>query len=484
VHPVIVGLDVGTTGAKAVAFRAGTEWRRAAEREYRLEPPEVQDPETVMDAVLAVLAECAPDAVDAIAVGTAMHGLIGLDEDRRPVTPLLTWADPRATSQAEALRPRARELLARTGTPVHPMSPLTKLIWFRECDPDTAARVRHWVGLKDYVLLRLTGELVTELSTASASGLLNLRERRWDAEALELAGVTAGRLPPIHATTDTLPLQAAIGGIPAGVPVVLGATDGPLGNLGTGALGGGVAGLSLGTSGAIRMVVDEPRPDPAGALFCYALTADRWVVGGSVSNGGIVVRWAHDALAPDLEGDAALLALAASVPAGSEGLAMLPYLMAERAPLWAPELPGAYLGLRRHHTRAHLTRAAIEGVCLQLATILDRLDALQPVTEVRVTGGAFRAQLWRDVLAATLDRPLVAVGDAEGTALGAAALGLLALGHADSLEAALRLLPSPSMSEPVAPDPALVQVYARSRAAVPELIRALGAVADLLAAAT
>jgi gluconokinase len=262
--------------------------------------------------------------------------------------------------------------------------------------------------------------------------------------------------------------------------VVLGATDGPLGNLGTGALGRGIAGLTLGTSGAVRMVVDEPRPDPAGALFCYALTDERWVVGGPVSNGGIVVRWAQEALAPGLGGDAELLELAASVPAGSDGLMMLPYLLPERAPLWAPELPGAYLGLRRRHTRAHLARAAMEGVCLQLAFILGRLEALEPVTEVRATGGALRAQLWRDILAATLDRPLVAVGDAEGTALGSAALGLLALGRADSLEAALELLPSPSMSEPVEPDPALVEAYARTRAALPQLIRELNAVAELL----
>lgn len=477
---VIVGLDVGTTGTKAVAFRAGSEWRQAAEREYRDAAPEVQDPDAVVAVVFEVLAECAGDDVAGIAVGTAMHGLIGLDEDRRPLTPLLTWADARAAGQARALRDRAVELLGRTGTPVHPMSPLAKLIWFHEREPETAARVRWWVGLKDYVLLRLTGELVTELSSASATGLLSLAARDWDPEMLALAHVGADRLPPVRATTDVLPLAAEIPGLAAGTPVVLGASDGPLGNLGTGALGHGVAGLSLGTSGAVRMVVDRPQADPAGALFCYALTADRWVLGGPVSNGGIVARWAGEALAPDLDGDAALLELAASAPPGADGLAMLPYLLPERAPLWAPELPGAYLGLRRHHTRAHLARAAIEGVCLQLALILDRLDAIAPVTEVRATGGALRSPLWREILAATLARPLVAVGDAEGTALGAAALGLLALGHANTLEAALEQLPSPSMSDPIDPDPELVRIYAGARAALPELIRSLAVVADLL----
>ncbi len=242
-----------------------------------------------------------------------------------------------------------------------------------------------------------------------------------------------------------------------------------------------MAGLSLGTSGAVRMMVDRPQVDPAGALFCYALTADRWVLGGAVSNGGIVAALGRrGARARPGRRRRAARAGRDPSPPGADGLAMLPYLLPERAPLWAPELPGAYLGLRRHHTRAHLARAAIEGVCLQLALILDRLDAIAPVTEVRATGGALRSPLWREILAATLARPLVAVGDAEGTALGAAALGLLALGHANTLEAALEQLPSPSMSDPIDPDPELVRIYAGARAALPELIRSLAVVADLL----
>src|SRR5213078_248786 len=143
-----------------------------------------------------------------------------------------------------------------------------------------------------------------------------------------------------------------------GTPVVVGAADGPLGNLGSGAIAPGVAGLSLGTSGAIRMAVADPHIDEHRTLFCYALTDSLWIVGGAVSNGGIVIRWAGRSLAPDLPGtsgdrtaDEALLDLAASVPAGSDGLLMLPYLLAERAPLWDPDVPGAYLGLRRDHTR-------------------------------------------------------------------------------------------------------------------------------------
>ena len=500
---VIIGLDIGTTGVKAVAFGLGSPWRTVAIREYPLLEPEpgwqVQDPETIMAATATALALCVAAVgaaeVVAVALSTAMHGLIGLDAAMRPLTPLLTWADARARPQARELRAsgQAAELHRHTGAPVHSMTPLTKLMWLRRHEPATCAAARWWVGLKDYLLWRLTGTLATELSSASATGLLDTAARSWSAAAAELAGVSLDQLPPILPTTATLALSPAPAdrvGLRAGTPVVTGAADGPLGNLGTGAITEGVAGLSLGTSGAIRMVVADPRVDNAGTLFCYALTDSAWVVGGAVSNGGIVIHWAGRSLAPDVRGgpggkgpEEALLALAADVPPGCEGLVMLPYLLAERAPLWDPDLRGAYLGLRRDHTRGHLVRAALEGVCLQLRVVLDQLDALQPVHSVRATGGAFRSPLWREVMAATLDRPLQAVGAAEGTALGAAALGLIALGRATQLGEAVAQLSPPSADEPppLVADRALVATYDRLRASVPELIRSLVPVADLFA---
>lgn len=500
---VVIGLDVGTTGVKAVAFGLPPHWRRVVIREYPLLQPQpgwqVQDPETILAATADALAECVAAAggaeVLAIALSTAMHGLIAVDAERRPLTPLITWADARARAEARKLHAtgRAAELHRRGGTPVHSMTPLAKLIWLHQHEPRICGEARWWLGLKDYLLLRLTGVVATELSSASGTGLLDMRQRSWSPAAVELAGISIDRLPEILPTTATLglvPQAARRIGLPAGTPVVAGAADGALGNLGTRALEPGVAGLSLGTSGAVRMVVPEPRVDDEGTLFCYALTDAVWVAGGAVSNGGIVVRWAGRALAPDLRrpeqahADEAVLALAASAPPGSDGLVMLPYLMAERAPLWDPDLPGAYLGLRRDHGRAHLVRAAIEGVCLQLRIILDQLDRLHPVSSVRVTGGALRSPLWREVLAAALDRPLHTVGDAEGTALGAAALGLLALGRAPGLTEAVAELAGPdtaTTTPPLVAERALVAVYERMHAVIPELIEALGPAAALFA---
>lgn len=501
---VVIGVDVGTTAAKVAAFGINSPWRHVAVREYPLLEPrpgwQVQDPETVGAATLSALADAVAAArgahVLALSVSTAMHGLIGLDARMVPVTPLLTWADARSTPQANRLRESgdAAWVHQTTGTPVHSMTPLTKLMWFAEHEPETLERVHWWVGLKDYILWRLTGTLATELSSASGTALLDVRSRTWSERVTDLVGVPLDKLPEILPTTASLGLTRAVAarvGLPVNTPVVVGAADGPLGNLGTGALGDGVVGLSLGTSGAARMLTPAPPEDLDPSLFCYALTADAWVVGGAVSNGGVVVRWAGASLAPDFhvtaeDGphqnvDERLLELAARVPPGSEGLVMVPYLLAERAPLWDPEVPGAFLGLRRAHTRAHLVRAAVEGVALQLGVIVERLDRLGGVTSVRATGGAFRSPLWREVLAAVIDRPLFTVGAAEGSALGAAALGLFALGQADSLEGALALVQSPAESdaELVAADAELVATYAAARARLPWLVDSLGAVADL-----
>ena len=500
---VIIGLDVGTTATKVVAFEVGSARRVTAIREYPLMAPQpgwqVQDPFVVRAAVLSALAECVTavggDRVAAVSVSTAMHALIGLDADFEPVTSLITWADARSVDEARGLRASdvAMDLYRASGTPIHPMTPLTKLMWFSRREPVLTAHVRWWAGLKDYVLATLTQTMATELSSASGTAMLDLTTRDWNPTAIELAGIRAEQLPPVLPTTAVLGLAAAVAaevGLPAGLPVVVGAGDGPLGNVGTGAMARGVVGLSLGTSGAVRMVVPEPQLDPAGRLFCYALTESQWIVGGAISTGGVVVRWAGDVFGRGLgtEGtphDRELLELAAAVPPGSDGLLMLPYLLAERAPLWNPDLAGAYLGIRHGHTRGHFVRASVEGVALQLSTIVEALDRIEPVTSVRATGGAFRSVLWRQVLAGAIGRPVTVTGGAEGSALGVAALGLLALGRAADLTSAVEALGPPQGARPIevpeVASPAEVAFYRGLRASVPSLLAAYDEVARLFA---
>lgn len=481
---VILGLDVGTTAAKASLFSIDGTVRETVSAEYPLLNPEpgwhVQDPDTIAEGVLSVLRGVV-GRVDAsrilgISISTAMHGLIGLDADLRPVTELLTWADSRSRLQADKLNEHATgpRMHYTSGTPTHPMSPLVKLRWFKETHPDILTGTPHWVGLKDWILVVLTGQVATELSSASSTGMLDMEDRSWNPEAFDITGLRPDQLPPIHDTTDTLPLSAAAAattGLTAGLPVVLGAGDGPLGNLGTGAMVPGKAGLSIGTSGAVRMVVRTPAV--VSGLFCYALTSDVWVAGGAVSNGGLVQRWLTETYAPGLN-DAEACRRAERIMPGSEGLVMVPYLVAERASLWDSEIRGAFLHVRRAHTPDHFIRAGIEGVAFQLWTILRRLRMISRVEEVRATGGVFRSQVWRDIVAGVLNRPLTVTAGAEGSGLGAAILGAKALGVVDSLEAGYQLLRGEAVETQIRVPQATQAIYEEMHYRVPQLLQNFG----------
>ena len=481
---IILGLDVGTTAAKASLFSLDGDVRLTCSREYPLLNPKpgwhVQDPDAIALGVLAAMREAVsrvdPARVIGISISTAMHGLIGLDARLRPVTELLTWADSRAREQAEELNEHSTgpRLHYTSGTPTHPMSPLVKLRWVGDTHPDLLTGTPHWIGLKDWILVVLTGQVATELSTASGSGMLDMEARAWNPEAIELTGVRPDQLPPIHDTTDTIPLSVAAAaqiGLPAGLPVVVGAGDGPLGNLGTGAMEPGKAGLSIGTSGAVRMVVRAPAV--VSGLFCYALTSDIWVAGGAVSNGGMVQRWLTETYAPGAD-DAEACRRAEMIPPGSDGLIMIPYLVAERASLWDSEIRGAFLHVRQAHTPDHFLRAGVEGVAYQLWTILRRLRMINRVEEVRATGGVFRSQLWRDVVAGVLNRPLVVTGAAEGSGLGAAILGAKALGVVGTLQEGYDLLRGDSLETRIVVSDAAREVYETMHYEVPRILQRYG----------
>jgi gluconokinase len=472
---VVLGIDIGTTATKVVALDGSCVSHAAARRQYPLEEPHpgeaVQDPATILAAVIDAVREVSTASRDAgfevaaVAFSSAMHSLIALDAGGRPLTPSITWADERATDQAERLRitPQGRGLHRRTGTPVHSMSPLTKLLWFRERAPDVMTVARRWIGIKEYVVAQLCGEHLVDLSIASGTGLLTLATREWDAEALQLAGIDASQLSTVVPTTAVLrslrPAAAEAMGLDRGTPLVIGAGDGPLANLGVGAVRPGIAACSIGTSGAIRCAVDRPAIDEQGRVFCYALTEDRWVVGGAVNNGGVVLRWLGETLMPqtvdDVEGT--LLGWAAQAPPGCGGLLMLPYLFGERAPHWSGPARGAYVGLTHEHRREHLVRAAIEGVCLQLAVVLDGIrDAGIEVSEMRATGGFARSPFWRQLLADVLDIEVRFPAGTEGSSVGAALLGMRALDRIDDLDRTAQLI---GIDEVLHPQPESAAVY-------------------------
>ncbi|MCX4705924.1 gluconokinase [Streptomyces sp. NBC_01373] len=481
---VVLGIDLGTTATKVVAvdgaYRVVSTVERPAPLHIGRGGEAVHDPEAVLAGVVEAVREsagiCAGRGltVAALSFSAALHTLLALDSSGEPLTPALSWADTRAADTARRLRAAgsADALHRSTGTPVHSMSPLTKLARFTAHEPELVRRTATWCGLKDYVLACFTGRLVTDLSCASATGLLDMRTTRWHGPALDIAGVSAGRLPelvPPTAVFALLPEVAAALGLTAGLPVVAGAGDGPLASLAVGATSPATAALSLGTSGALRVVRDRPGVDERCRVFCYYLADGLWVLGGAVSNAGVVAQWAADSFGGVDVGD--LLKEAAEVEPGAEGLIALPYLLGERAPWWEPDARGALIGLRRGHGRGHLTRAMIEGVGQQLALVRDSLLAAgAPITSVRATGGALRSDLWAQIVAAALDIPLEITDDAAGSGFGAALLARHAFGALPSLTSPV---PAARAHRTVTPDPAAARRLAETRALSEQLYQLL-----------
>jgi gluconokinase len=455
----VVGVDIGTTSTKAIVYDTVGAVLSKYAVEYPLDTSQpssaVQDPDEIFRAVITSVSNSVKTSgvrmedIRCVSFSSAMHSVIAVDTFGTPITPCITWADSRGNTQTEEILAQGgHEVYRRTGTPIHPMSPLSKIRWIKQQLPDVFARTHKFISIKEYVFYKLFGTYVVDYSIASATGLLNIFTLDWDEEALQLAGITEHQLSSLKSTTFMMqgvdPTYGKQMGLPLELPFVLGAGDGVLANLGVYAMEKGVVAATIGTSGAVRTVVDKPLTDPKGRTFCYALTENHWVIGGAINNGGIVLQWVKDELGdkPNAEkeisdGDAyeLLTEIAAEVKAGSEGLLFLPFLMGERAPYWNANARGVFFGLAMHHHRKHLIRAAFEGVIFQMYNVVLALEDLtEKFQEVRATGGFTRSPLVRQIMADVFGITVTVPDNYESSCWGAALLGLLATGDIPSLE--------------------------------------------------
>lgn len=469
----IAAIDLGTSSTRALVFEDARFTGLAASVETALVQPQSgaaeQDAESVFAALLTCLARVrAAGPVDCVALSSAMHSVLAVDEAGRALTPAFTWADNRAVSEAAALRdsPSGPMLYRSTGVPLHPMAPLSKLVWLRAHEPHLFARAARFVSIKEYAVFRLFGQWLVDPAIAGASGLFDLESGDWCDAALIACGVGRDRLSRIAAPTTLLSgLDAQftdLTGLAAHTPFMLGASDGCLANLGAGLLAADPrrrAVLTIGTSGALRMAVPQPAPDAAMRTFCYQLDAGEFVIGGATNGGGLPLRWLRDNFAQlraGLDGDdpyAVLAGLAEKAPAGSAGLLFHPYLAGERAPLWNAHARASFVGLSFAHGPAHLVRAVMEGVLFNLAMILDVLEELSggPVDEILAGGGFARSPFWLAMAADLFGRDLVVAENPETTAQGAALMALKATGRVSSLAQAVAQVPLATLR--LRPDP-------------------------------
>ncbi|WP_353854182.1 gluconokinase [Bacillus sp. Bos-x628] len=459
-NQAVIGLDIGTTSTKAVLFGSRGKVISKHSVHYDLIQPQPawaeQDPEQIMEAVIAsvrgALTKAKFDAKHVIGVGmsTAMHSLIVMDQYGKALTNSIIWADNRSAEQAKRINTDMNgfHIYKRTGTPIHPMSPLSKILWIKETLPALFQQAAKFISIKEYILYHFFGQYVVDYSIASATGLFRLKTLQWDEEALRIAGIHANQLSELVPTTHQLRgLQPEIAlrmGISEDTPFVVGANDGVLANLGVGAIGKGEVAVTIGTSGAVRTVVDQPVTDEQSRTFCYALTDKHWVVGGPTNNGGIMLRWLKDEFASS-EVEVAkrlgvdpydlMIDIAEKVPAGSEGLLFLPFLTGERAPYWNPNARGTFFGISLQHKREHFIRAVLEGVMMSVFSIGVALrDLTGPAKDVRASGGFARSSLWRQILADMMGREVLVPESYEASAFGAAVLALHSLGHMEEIE--------------------------------------------------
>jgi gluconokinase len=456
----LIAVDIGTTSTKSVLFTETGKMVQRAAVDYPLYTPvpgaAEQEPEEIFSAVMTTVQQVVerskinPADILCLSFSAAMHSLIAVDSQGKLLTKSITWADNRSAKWAEIVQKEkgGKEIYLRTGTPIHPMSPLIKIIWLREEYPEVFAKVAKFISIKEYIFYQLFGEYVVDHSIASTTGLLNLKQLNWDQEALELANITETKLSRLVPTTyifQSLREEYALAmGIPPHIPTVIGAADGVLSNLGVGAIAPGIVAVTIGTSGAIRMVVNQPTCDPKQRLFCYALTENYWVIGGAVNNGGIILRWIRDHLA-DAEVLTAktlkqdpynmLTAIAQTVPAGAEGLIFHPYLTGERSPIWDANARGSFFGLSLRHTKAHLVRSMLEGVVYNLYLVLQALeDFAGEIKSIRASGGFANSYLWRQILADVFNQSVSVPEIYESSSFGAAILALYALKKIPKLE--------------------------------------------------
>ena len=443
-HSYILGTDIGTGSTKTVAVDVSGKVLCSSQKYYPTQSPKPgyseQDPNEVFTALVQSIKETVlkmGSAPEALSLSSAMHGLIAVDEICSPLTNLILWSDSRSHAIADSIKnsTQGKSIYEATGTPVHSMSPLSKIIWLKEEMPGVFQKTHKFISIKEYIWYQLFEEFEIDHSIASATGLFNIEDLHWNEESLTLADITKEQLsqpvPTNYIRKDIDEEMASLLGIPVSTPFCIGASDGCLANLGTNSLDVGTAAITIGTSGAVRVARASPLKNYTGMCFNYLLDETIFICGGPVNNGGSAVQWLlkNFLLQEGKDEDYDLLFhRIENVHAGSDGLIFLPYIYGERAPVWDEESCGVFFGIKSHHTRDHFSRAVLEGVCFALKDVLCNVEASdQPVNQINASGGFIQSPVWVQLLADVTGKKICIQQTEDASAIGAAWLCLKAM---------------------------------------------------------
>ncbi|MCX7717545.1 MAG: xylulokinase [Candidatus Sumerlaeaceae bacterium] len=467
----LIGVDIGTTGAKSVLVNDRGKVLATEFREYPLSLPKPgwaeQDPEHWLQATVESLrrllatAGVSPKSIAGLSFSGQMHGLVCLDEADQVLRPAILWCDTRTTAQCrkieDAVGGRAR-LIQLACNPALEGFTLPKLVWLQEHEPEVFARTRTVLLPKDYVRFRLTGRKSMDMSDAAGSLMLDVRRRRWSKEILSALGINASLLPPLGESPEIAGAlsreAAALTGLREGLPIAFGGADNTCAAVGNGVIDEGIVAVSIGTSGTVVAPTRTPLLDKQGRAHTFNHSVPgMWYVMGCMMAAGLSLKWLRDtfgglerAMAAETGVDAYefLTAGVGKVPPGAEGLLWLPYLNGERTPHLDANARGVLFGISPRHTKAHVVRAILEGVVFGLRDGLEIVRSLKiPVGEIRLTGGGAKSAVWRQIQADVFGQRCVTINVDEGPAFGAAIIAGVGTGvfksFAEACEKSIRV---------------------------------------------
>lgn len=460
VVPFILSLDLGSSSIRALLYDACGDQIQDSETQvtHHLRITHDGGSEGDVIALFELVCTCIDGVmswagnhaanIGAVATCCFWHSLLALDKVGKPVSPVLMWSDKRSGADVPELVSRIppETLHQRTGCRPHSSYWPAKMLWFQRTEPEIWSTVARWLSFSDYVIFRLTGDVLTSLSMASGTGLLDISGNTWDETVLGAVDVTPETMPRL--VDRDIPLPSLLPGFArrwpslGRVPWYPAIGDGAAANVGAGCVGANRIAITVGTSAAMRVITDDtadresPRTSIPSRIWNYRLDRAHRVVGGALSNAGNVTGWLAEHLAGgEFEG---LSARAAEIPPDGHGLTVLPFLAGERSPSWNDAATGTFSGLRLSTSPGDIFRATLEATAYRIATIYDDLTGQVEVDhEIHINGAAaLSSPLWIQIITDTLGHQVEAVdAEAEGSARGAALCALETLGVRPDLRA-------------------------------------------------
>lgn len=472
-----MGVDIGTSGVKAAIFDIEGKQVEIASAEYPMISTESGmselSPDMVFSSFLSVIKKCIEmsainnNLICGIGLSTQIHSFLALDKDGDCLTNLITWADTRSIGQANYIKEEFNyvEMYNLTGCRVqHPMYPLSKILWLKATRPDLYNKVYKFVSIKEYIIYKLSGKYLIDITDASSTACFNIHEFIWEKsifhDVLKIDESMLGE--PVqcsHVIEGIRKIYIEQMGLSPDTRIIIGSGDGMLANLGCGVFDDTSVTSTIGTSGALRISTEKPLLDENQRTWCYCLTKDTWVAGGAINNGGIVLRWLRDTNNKQFEQDmkdeevSGIYRLfdkyAAEINPGCDGLIFLPYLTGERALGWNAAARGTLHGFQLIHGRKHIIRAAMEGVIYNMYSIYRQITQMNNnVMQIKANGGYANSDIWLQIQADIFGKEIAVAGVIEATVFGAAYIAMAALGAVKNLKTPLPSMEPMKVIEP------------------------------------